>query len=107
MNSLNNLSGEFLNNLPSDQTEPSVHEITIIDTLFKEKQTTLNKFLFQTQDILIMGILFVLISLPQIDSFVGKLVPIASKSVYTMIGIKAIVFMTIFFVIKNLYLVRK
>lgn len=96
-----------INELPVDQTIPTNTEIHILDTLFKQKMTAMQKFLNGTKDILVMGFLFVLFSLPQIDELIQKFIPITSTSLYILIFIKALFFMGLYFVLKNIYLVKK
>jgi hypothetical protein len=92
--------------LPTDQTPPSHSEIQIIDTLFKQKQGTVQKLLSGTQDVLIVGFLFVLFSLPQVDVFIMKAVPSTTTSPYILVFVKTLIFMSLFFIFKNMHLVR-
>lgn len=96
-----------IDNLPTDQNVPTHTEIQIVDTLFKEKQTTVQRLLAGTKDVLLVGFLFILFSLPQIDGVVCKLVPSSATSPYILLFAKAVAVMFLYFVIKNLYLVRK
>lgn len=102
-----NIPGDVIDNLPTDQTVPSHNEIQILDTLFRQKQGTVNHILSQSKDILIVGLLFVIFSLPQIDSIIIKFVPSAEQSPYIAVMIKCLMFMFVYFVLKNWYLVRK
>lgn len=98
---------DSIDNLPTDKNAPTHSEIEIVDTLFKEKQTTVQKLLEGTKDVLVLGFLFILFSLPQCDDIVYKFVPSAISSPYILVVVKAVAFMFIYFLIKNLYLVRK
>ena len=96
-----------IDSLPTDQTLPSHSEVQIVDALFKQKQSTMNKILSETKDVLFVGFLFIIFSLPQLDDLIRKLVPSASTSPYILLLIKTLAFMGIYFLVKNLYLVRK
>jgi hypothetical protein len=99
--------GDIIEQLPFDQTIPSHNEIKIVDSLFKQKKGFFDKLLHHTKNILIMGALFVLFSLPQVDNLIQQLIPITTSSHYIFIGIKAVIFMFSYFLIENLYLSRK
>jgi hypothetical protein len=101
------IKGDYIDKLPLDNIMPSHEEIKLVDTLFKEQQTTFNKIFINLKDVLILGLLFVAFSVPQLDSVVMKILPCTEKSPYLLIGAKALLFMLVYFVIKNVYLVRK
>jgi hypothetical protein len=93
--------------LPTDQNNPSHTEIQIVDTLFKQKHNTVQKLLSGTKDVLVVGFIFLLFSLPQFDELLKKLIPATEKSPYILVGVKAVLFAFAYFLVKNLYLVRK
>lgn len=96
-----------INALPTDQNPPSPGEVQLLDTLFKKQQTTVQKILSETKDVMLVGILFCIFSVPGIDSVISKIVPSVTTSVYISIGIRALCVMLVYFLIKNMYLVRK
>ena len=102
-----NLEGDYLNQLPIDKTTPTHNEIMIVDNLFKEKKGTFDKILEKTKDILVLAIFFIIFSLPQVDSLIKKFISVTNNSIYILIGIKASLFAISYFIIKNIYLVRK
>ena len=93
--------------LPVDQNSPSHTDIQIVDSLFKQKHSTIQKMLAGTQDILIVGFIFLLFSIPQSDELLKKVLPVTEKSPYILLGVKKLIFMFVYFVVKNMYLVRK
>lgn len=93
--------------LPTDQNMPSHSEIQIVDTLFKQNHTTIQKFLGGTKDVLVIGFVFLLFSLPQFDELVKKFFPSTENSPYIFIAFKTLLFMVVYFLVKNIYLVRK
>ena len=94
-------------NLPVDDNEPKHEEIQIVNTLFKEHKSTLNKLVIEVKDLLIIGILFILLSLPQTDSIIQKVIPSSVNSIYILVGIKALLIMLVFWLIKYFYLSKK
>jgi hypothetical protein len=93
--------------LPTDLTTPSHSEIQIMDTLFKQKQGTVQKLLSGTQDVILVGFLFILFSLPHVDTVIMKMVPATATSPYILVFVKALSFMCLYFILKNIHLVRK
>lgn len=103
----NDVPGDVIDNLPTDQTVPSHNEVQILDTLFRQKQGTMQHILVHSKDVLIVGFLFVIFSLPQIDTLIEKFVPATASSPYILILIKCLLVMAIYFILKNWYLGRK
>jgi hypothetical protein len=99
--------GDMIETLPSDQSVPSHNEIRLVNQLFQKKKGIFDKILLNTKDILIIGGLFVLFSLSQVDRLIKKVIPSADKSPYILLGIKTILFIIIYFIIKNIYLAKK
>lgn len=99
--------GDVIEQLPSDMSVPSHNEIRIVDQLFQQKKGIFDRILGQTKDIVILGGLFIVFSLPFIDNLIKKFVTAAGTSPYILIGIKALLFVFSYFIIKNLYLARK
>lgn len=99
--------GDVIEQLPADMSVPSHNEIRIVDQLFQQKKGIFDRILGQTKDIVILGGLFIVFSLPFIDDLIKKFVTAAGTSPYILIGIKALLFVFSYFIIKNLYLVRK
>lgn len=100
------IPGDVLTNLPTDQTVPSHNEIQILDTLFKQKQGNIKHILHHSKDVLIVGILFLAVSLPQVDKLLIKFIPSTEKSPYILLLVKSIMMMVLYFVAKNWYLGR-
>ncbi len=98
---------DSIDTLPVDQNIPSQTEVKLVDTLFKEQYTAVQKLLEGTKDVLIIGLLFVGFSLPQMDDVIQRVIPSTSSSPYILLVVKGIIFMLVYFIIKNLYLVRK
>lgn len=99
-------SSDPINTLPIDQIQPSTSEMQIIESLFKQ-QKNINKLLSSTQDILLIGLLFIIFNIPQTDSIINKIFPTTTTSPYILLSIKTLIFMSSYFILKNIYLVRK
>lgn len=99
-------NSDSIDTLPTDQNMPSHSEIQIVDTIFKQNGTV-QKFLSGTKDVLVLGFIFLIFCLPQFDDLVKRLVPSTEKSPYIFMGFKTLIFMFVYFIVKNIYLVRK
>lgn len=99
--------GDMIDQLPADTSVPSHNEIILVDQLFQQKKNLFDKILHSTKDILILGGLFIIFSLPFIDNLLQKFIPITSTSPYILVGVKALLFVFSYFIINNLYLARK
>ena len=99
--------GDDINQLPSDESVPSYNEVRIVDKFFQQKKSIFDRILHQTKDIVILGALFIILSLPFVDNIIKKFVTITTTSPYILLGIKALIFVIVYFIIKNVYLVRK
>lgn len=99
--------GDIIEKLPVDTSVPSHNEIRITDQLFQKKKGIFDKILQNSKNIIILGILFIILSLPFVDNFIIKFINITGTSPYILIGVKAILFMFSYFIIKNIYLARK
>lgn len=99
--------GDIIEQLPVDTSVPSHNEIRITDQLFQQKKSIFDKILHNTKDILILGGLFIIFSLPFVDNLITKFITVAGSSPYILIGVKTLLFVFSYFIIKNLYLARK
>jgi len=99
--------GDDINMLPVDKNPPSVNEIHLVNSLFTEQNKNIIKtILVEGKDAFLVGILFVLLSLPQVDELLFKLIPSTKNSIYILLGIKAIFIALLWWVIKYFYLSR-
>jgi hypothetical protein len=98
--------GDRIDLLPSDSSIPSHNEIKIMDTLFKEKKSTISRLFTGIKEILVMGALFIIFSLPILDGIITRFIKLA-ESYPMLLGIKCLLFMFSYFLINNFYLSRK
>jgi hypothetical protein len=98
---------DILKNLPTDETPPNNSEIQIVEQFFTSEKNSLEKIFSGIKDVLIVCLIFIIFCLPQFNSIVYKIFPSAEKSEYMLILIKTGLFGLSYFIIKNMYLVRK
>ena len=100
--------GDDIKMLPVDKNPPSVNEIHLVNSLFTEQNKgILNTVLVEGKDAILVGLLFVLFSLPQVDELLFKLIPSSRNSIYILLGVKAILITILWWIIKYFYLSRK
>ena len=94
-----------LQDLPTDKSLPTHNETILINSLF-HKKNTFDTLLKHTKDLLLLAIIFIIFSIPQIDTLIKKFIQPAQTSLYILIGVKTLLFISLFFIINNIYLVR-
>lgn len=102
-----NTMADVIDQLPTDLSTPSHSEINMVNTLFKQNRGKLQIIFDELKPSIIIGILFILFSMPQTDDFIKKLAPSSEKSIYILLGIKVLSVIAIFYFLNNMYLVRK
>ena len=99
------LSGDSVDNLPIDQSEPSKQEIEIVDTLFKKHRSTMSLIVDEMKSSFIVGLLFLVLSLPQVDTLIRRMIPL-TNSIYFLLIIKLLLFVALYWLLKHFYLSR-
>lgn len=99
-------NGDNIDVLPVDQSVPTTDEIQIMKKFFTEKSSTLKNILINLKDVLLVGLLFILFSLPQLNPLIVRFIP-SARSEYILILVKSAIFMLAYFIVKNWYLSRK
>ena len=102
-----NALADNLQYLPTNKLSPSPTDLHLTDQIFGPETTLTTKFISEGKESIIIGLLFIIFSLPQIDELIKKILPIARNSVYFLILIKSLLFIIIFWLIKNFYLSKK
>jgi hypothetical protein len=87
--------GDSIQQLPADQAPPTHDEIKIVDSIFKEHHSTIQIILNDAKSTILIGILFIIFSIPQLDDLIRKFVTIA-ESPYILILIKSVIFMVFY-----------
>lgn len=101
------MNSDSISNLPVDKTEPTSDELRIVNTLFKEHKSTMDVIYTEVHDAFIVGVLFVIVSLPQVEEQIHKFFPATVNSIYWNMTAKAVLMMVLYWTIKNFYLSRK
>jgi len=99
-------NADVISQLPDDKTQPSHNEIQIVNTLFKKHGGYKKSFISESKDLLIIGILFILFSLPQTDVLLKKFLP-QTESIYILLSVKAAALAISYWVIKHFCLAKK
>lgn len=99
-------AGDLIALLPTDDSAPSEEDLRLVNTLFKKNNTFLDKMAIELKDLLILGSLYIIFSLEFTDKLISK-IPIAAKSPYILIGIKTLLIMVFFWIIKHFQFARK
>jgi hypothetical protein len=102
-----NNSYDIIDQLPVDNQLPTHDEINLINTIFKKEKTNIEKILEEFKSVILIGILYILLSLNYIDNFIKSVLPITLKYPYIIILLKAVVLMLIVWVINNYWLLKK
>ena len=98
-----------IENLPIPQTpvHPNHNELKIVDTIFKENRPMTDRIVHEFKEPAIIALLFIIVSMPQIDEMIAKFIPSIAGSPYMILGLKAIVLGLMFWLIKNFVLAKK
>lgn len=99
--------GDIINQLPSDKDLPTQNEMLIVDKFFKQKKNVFERIFNYNKEFILLAVLFIIFSLPIVESTLSKFIPIIEKSPYISILIRSAIFVITYFIIKHLYLVRK
>lgn len=102
------LDGDSINELPMNKDSTNAKELHIINSLFDEpNKTILQSMMVDIKDTVLIAILFILFSLPQIDDIILNLIPQPSKSIYILLIIKSLLIASTWWFIKYFYLSRQ
>jgi hypothetical protein len=98
---------DILEQLPVDKINPTPDEINIMNTLFTQHKKEVSVIFTELKDCLIIAILFILFSIPQLDDLIKKFIPITRTSFYILLLIKVAILIIIYWFIKHFYLAKK
>jgi hypothetical protein len=100
-------NADILENLPTNKNQPSHNEIKIVDTLFKKHTSTISNITKDFKDSILIGVLFFILSLPQVDELFKKYISVTNSSLYMLLLVKTVFFIVALWIIKNLKLLKK
>jgi len=107
LGNISNYSGDYIKQLPVDQTPPNSSEIQIIDTLFRKNPGKLQIFFNEAKDSFLVTILVIFFCLSQINEIIKKILPITINSPYIFALVKGLIAGILFWFVKHFYLSRK
>jgi len=96
-----------INRLPVDESVVTHNEASIIETLFKDNKKTVKSVFQEMKESVVAGILFIILNLPPVDRLISLIIPSVGNSFYILLVIKAILFIIILYIVKNISLLRK
>ena len=102
------LNGELIDSLPLDKD--SVHtteQLQIADMLFKQNPSTMDVLATEMREGIIICFLFILFESTYVNELIKRFVPSANSSYLFLVGIKSVLVVLLFYVIKNFSLSRK
>ena len=100
-------NGELITSLPTDDTAYTKEQLEMAKILFKENEGTLNILANELKESLIICTLFIIFTLPYIDEYIKKIIPISQGSYPILMGFKCIFIIILFYIVKNFHLSRK
>ena len=103
MNNENNFNYDMIANLPIDKSIPTESELMMLNTLFKEKEkkSVVRSVVNEAYEPFFVGILFVLLSIPQLDDLIKTNIQITQNSIYFLLLFKMFIIMILFWIIKH------
>lgn len=99
--------GDNLNTLPVDDTPLSDQNQQIMNNLFQKSGYDMSAICMGLKTSLVAGGLFLLFSMPYVDTALKKIIPITSKSNLYLIFMKTLLYMLTYFLITNYHLAFK
>lgn len=97
---------DFIHGLPIVDIQPSEEEIKIANTIFKAKNVALN-MQNDIKEVFLIAVLFVIFSSPQINNLILRFLPTLEKFPYAITGVKIVLIIILFWIVKNFALARK
>lgn len=92
---------DLISELPVDKKEPSTTELQIVNTLFTKHKKAMSSIFSEAKESLIVGVLFVIFTVPFVDSLLKKVLPITERSPWVLLLIKILFVMILFWIIKH------
>jgi len=96
MNVIHIKNYDVISELPSDENPVSENEMKIVNMLFKEKEKSKSKTSKDIFDVIVVGFLFVLLSLPCFDSLIFRFI----ENNNIIMIIKTVLMMFLFWIVR-------
>jgi len=101
------LTYDVISHLPTDKSQPTEKELILLDSLFKEKKSSIKKITDEAYEPFFVGILFVILSLPKVDEIITSNISITQNSIYFLLLFKMIAMMILYWLVKHFHLCKK
>ena len=100
---------DILRNLPTDKNEIDDKEIEVINLLFEdeEEKTSFNKIIEEFYESFLVGILFIIFNQDYVNNVLLSIVPLLNGSEIFLLLFKTMVFVILFWILKNIRLLNK
>lgn len=96
---------DIIEKLPTDKENSTNEELNIINSIFIEDTGVYDKVVSEIKEVLILFILFILISMSKTTNIIQIYLPICKNDWYLII-FKGFILSCLFWIIKNIYLMR-
>lgn len=100
------MMSDRLETLPVDDSFVEPPDIHLVEQIFKENKEGVGKIASELKPILLVGIIYVLMSIPQVDEIIKKFLPFTRNSTFMFIGFKALVIMILLYFFSNLKVIK-
>ena len=101
------MSGDSIDQLPTDNNQPNPHEIETVNNIFKNHSNSMTSVAGEFTQAAAVGALFVVLNLKPVDKLLCTIFPICNKSSIILLVIKFLLFMIIYYVIVNFAFSKK
>jgi hypothetical protein len=101
-----NSQSDPIQNLPTDEIPPSHNDLAVLNTIFQQQPNTVNKILLELKSSFIFIVIFIILSLPQLDQLIKRFIPFFSTSPYYLVVFKALLFGILYYLITNFYVMK-
>jgi hypothetical protein len=100
------MNGDLIDSLPTDKVTHTEQQVKVANMLFQENKSLVNTITSELKDGIIICILFAIFSSTQVNNIILKNVP-NSNNVLVLYGIKCLIIIILFYILKNFHLSRK
>lgn len=101
-----NEKSDEITNLPTDNSDTSQDEHDILSSVFYKNPKAKSIFVEDVKDCIVIIILFIIFSSEWVSEQIRRFVPIARTNGLFLLGIKSIIVVFIWYIIKNFRLTR-
>jgi ABC-type transport system involved in multi-copper enzyme maturation permease subunit len=100
------MNGDLISSLPIASQQHSEDQLKVANMIFKENPSALNTLGNELKDGVIISILFIIFSSPQVDDIIKKNIP-NSNNMFVQYGVKCLAIIILYYILKNFQFSRK